>query len=727
VLESSGKRGLREAWDIYKRHTQSISITDTLVIRENDLTFVTLQNDEIPIEDNYGYGLYFNDCRFLSGYLLKIMDVPSTQILSSDEKGFESTVIMTNPEFKDCHGNVISPDTIIITRDTVIPGFIMETITVENFNQHDVTLDLSLVFDSDFNDMFTIRGVIEPVDGEVLPIKYDDGKLYLAYKGRDGHMRTTTIEFDPAPEKVEGGTCTFTLSLQPYGSRAIKVSISVEDLKPGQRPEKASVDVRKQINTIKRSYAMVKDCCNNIPTSNNIFNSIMERSLADLNMMRMSLDGQRYHSAGVPWYDTLFGRDSIISALQVLPFEPDIAKSTLLVNAKYQADKIDPWRDEQPGKMLHELRLGELANLNLIPQTPYYGSVDSTPLFLILLAEYIDWTGDMRLFNDLIKNVDAAIKWIDQYGNLDDSGFTSYTSYSPKGIFNQGWKDSWDSVSHADGSLAAHPIALAEVQGYVYMAKRRMATLYEHTGRQDDANRLRREAIGLKQRFNDRYWLKDQKYFAEALDKNGVCDAISSNPGQALWSEIVEPEKARDVVNRMFEEDMYTGWGIRTLSSTQRRYNPLGYHNGTVWPHDNSIIAMGLRKYGFLDELTALFTSMYEAASLFTEYRLPECFGGFSRMKYSIPVSYPVACSPQAWSSGTIPYMLIASLGVVPDALNGRLLLTRPHLPPWLDRVRFTNIKIGNALTDLEFRRIEEDTLVNVTGKRGALNVQIEY
>lgn len=727
MMESAKKRGLREAWDIYKQHTRSIDISDELVIRENDLTFVTLPNAEIPTQNNYGYGLYFNDCRFLSGYLLTIMGVTLTQILSSDERGYGSTVIMTNPEFKDCHGNAIGPETIIITRDTVIPDYIVETITMENFNQSDVTLDLTLEFDSDFNDIFTIRGIIEPADGEILPIKYGDGKLILSYQGQDGHLRKTTIEFDPAPTEVKDGSCNFELDIKSYGSRVIKVSIFVEDIKPGQLPKRVSTDAQKKINMIKRAYAMVKECCNNIPTSNNIFNSIMERSLADLNMMRMKLDGHLYHSAGVPWYDALFGRDSLISAIQLLPFDAEPARSTLLLHAKYQGTKVDDWRDEQPGKILHELRVGELANLGLIPQTPYYGSVDATPLYLILLAEYIDWTGDIRLFRDLIKNVDAAIEWIDRYGDLDGSGFTSYARHSPKGIFNQGWKDSWDSVSHADGSIAAHPIAPAEVQGYVYMAKRRIAGLYEHIGRQDDANRLRREAVSLKEKFNDRFWLKDKKYFAEALDKSGTCDVISSNPGQALWSEIIEPEKAKLVVERMFEEDMFTGWGIRTLSSKERRYNPLGYHNGTVWPHDNSIIAMGLRKYGFFNELSALFTCMYDAARLFSEYRLPECFGGFSRMTYSVPVNYPVACSPQAWSSGAIPFTLIASLGITPDALNGRLMLTRPHLPPWLDRVQFTNIKIGDALTNLEFRRIEEDTLVNVTGKHGALNVQIEY
>jgi glycogen debranching enzyme len=441
----------------------------------------------------------------------------------------------------------------------------------------------------------------------------------------------------------------------------------------------------------------------------------------------MSIDGDMYHSAGVPWYDTLFGRDSIISALQLLPFETGVAKSTLLVNAKYQGRKTDDWRDEEPGKILHELRLGELANLNLIPQTPYYGTVDATPLFLILLCEYINWTGDIGLLKQLESNVDAALKWIDDYADIDKRGFTSYAMKSDSGIYNQGWKDSFDSISRSDGTLAKKPIALAEVQGYVYMAKRGLAQLFRLLGREKDAARLEKEAEALKNRFNRQFWMEDKKYFAEALDADGLCDVITSNPAQCLWTGIIDQKHAKDLVDRLFRDDMFTEWGIRTLSTGERRYNPLGYHNGTVWPHDNSIIAMGLKKYGFVNEMSILFTGMYEAVRTFENYRLPECFGGLPRSKYSNPVKYPVACSPQAWASGTIPLMFTASLGIAPDALNNRLIIKKPHLPSWLDNVQFNNIKVGNTLTDLDFKRIEDETLINVSKKRGDINVIIEY
>lgn len=726
MMKPSRMTGIRGNWDIYQKHTRSNNITGQRVIRDNDLTFVMTENGEVPLEDNYGYGLYFNDCRFLSGYRFKIMDMPSTQVLSSDERGFESTVIMTNPDFTDCKGNQIDKETILVSRNTVIPGCIQDTITIENFNQFAVTINLKLEFESDFNDIFTIRGIAKPTNGKVMPLKAEGGKLILSYQGEDGHIRKTIIGYDPYPTSVDRRSCTFEMNLKPRGSERIKMWIHVEDLKAGQRTERASVNIQQRLNQIIKTYIASVECCNNIPTSNNIFNSIMERSLADLNMMRISHDGQIFHSAGVPWYDTLFGRDSIISALQILPYDPVPAKSTLQLLAKYQSTVNDEWRDQEPGKILHELRLGELANLNLIPQTPYYGTVDATPLFLILLCEYIDWTGDLGLLKQLEGNVDSALRWIDD-ADIGKRGFTSYAVKSGSGIYNQGWKDSFDSISHSDGTLAEKPIALAEVQGYVYMAKKRLSYLFKKIEREKDAARLNREADSLKERFNQKFWMKDKKYFAQALDAEGVCDVISSNPAQCLWTEIIDDKYAKHIADRLFHDDMFTDWGIRTLSSGEKRYNPLGYHNGTVWPHDNSIIAMGLRKYGFINELTVIFTGMYEASRTFTNYRLPECFGGFERSRYSVPVKYPVACSPQAWSAGAIPHMFIACLGMVPDALNNRLTLNKPHLPSWLDNVQYNNVKIGDTLTDLEFRRIERETLVNVTKKKGNLNVSIEY
>jgi len=727
MLDLSKREKIREAWDIYKRHTLSNSIINGMVIRDDELTLVMQEDGEIPITENYGYGLYYHDCRYLSGFLMRLMDTPPTQVLSSDERGFRSTLMVTNPEIKDCTGTTISRETLLGTLDTVIPGCIRHSQTIRNFNTFPVTLNLTYEFDADFSDMFTIRGIAPPTAGEVLPARFDGKNLYLSYEGWDKHRRNTIIAFDPLPTRVEGKKCTFELKITPHGSQTVNVEISVEEIKPGQEPERPVKNPDQRLNQIMRSYVTALECCDNIPTSNNIFNSIMVRSLADLNMMRMSLNGDMFHSAGIPWYDALFGRDSIISALQLLPLEAEMAKSTLLVNAKFQSNRSDDWRDQEPGKMLHELRQGELANLNLIPHTPYYGTVDATPLFLVLLTEYVNWTGDIELVKQLEGNVDRALKWIDVYTNMEGNGFAYYAVKSPLGIYNQCWKDTFDSISHSDGTLAKKPIAVAEVQGYVYMAKRRLAPLFRQLGRESDAARLEKEAGELKERFNREFWMKDRQFFAQALDAEGVCDVISSNPAQCLWTGIIDQKYVKYLVDRIFRDDMFTEWGIRTLSSKEQRYNPLGYHNGTVWPHDNAIIAMGLRKYGFINEMSLLFTGMYEAAKAFGDYRLPECFGGLTRSEYSIPVKYPVACSPQAWASGTMPFMFTASLGIAPDALNNRLIINKPHLPSWLDNVQFNNVKVGNTMTDLNFRLVEYETVVNVSKKSGDINVLIEY
>ncbi|BBL63644.1 hypothetical protein MSMAT_1551 [Methanosarcina mazei TMA] len=727
MLELSEREKIPEAWDIYKRHTLSNSIINSMVIRDNGLTFVTQENGEIPIIENYGYGLYYRDCRYLSGFLMRLMDMPPTQVLSSDVRGFRSTLMVTNPEMKDCTGTTVPKETLLGTIATVIPGCIRHSQTIRNFNTFPVTLSLTFEFNADFADMFTVRGIAPPTSGEVLPTRFDGKKLYLSYEGEDKLHRNTIIAFDPLPTRVEGKKCTFELDISPRGSQTVDVEISVEEIEPGQEPERPVKDPDERMNQIIRSYVKALEYSDSIPTSNNIFNSIMVRSLSDLKMMRMSLNGDVFHSAGVPWYDTLFGRDSIISALQLLPFDAGLAKSTLLVNAKFQSNRSDNWRDQEPGKMLHELRQGELANLNLIPHSPYYGTVDATPLFLILLAEYVNWTGDIELVKQLEGNVDMALEWIDVYANLEGNGFAYYAVRSPMGIYNQGWKDSPDSISRSDGTLAKQPVAVAEVQGYVYMAKRQLAPLFRQLGRENDAARLEKEARELKERFNREFWMKDSQFFAQALDAEGVCDVISSNPAQCLWTGIIDQKYVKYLVDRIFRDDMFTEWGIRTLSSKEQRYNPLGYHNGTVWPHDNAIISMGLRKYGFINEMSLLFTGIYETARTFEGYRLPECFSGLTRSEYDIPVKYPIACSPQAWASGTIPCMLTACLGIAPDALNNRLIINKPHLPSWLDNVQFNNMKVGNTLTALNFRKAEYETLVNVSKKIGDINVLIEY
>ncbi|HMK47432.1 MAG TPA: amylo-alpha-1,6-glucosidase [Methanocella sp.] len=709
------------------KHTKSTNIIDALVIRDQDLTMVTLPNGNIPINSNSGYGIYHRDCRFLSGYMLMLNGKRMTGILSSDQNNFEATTYLTNPDFKDRHGNFVPKESLSISRNVVIPGCVIETVTINNFNTFTVALDLSLEFESDFDDIFTVRGMTEQKGGRIKPVSHDGNTLLISYNGLDGRTRNTRVQFNRKPVKTGDRYYTFSIDLEPHTPQQIVVSIFIEDLPPKAKPARLlGADINDKLKAINKSYWEETDYIRNFQTDNRLFNRIMLRSMLDLRMMQMSLDGHTFYSAGVPWYDALFGRDSIISSLQVLPYRPNVVRDTLRLLARYQGKKYDGWRDEEPGRILHEMRVGELANLNEIPQTPYYGSADSTPLFLVVLAEYVSWTGDLELFEELLGNVDAALKWIEK-SDLTGSGFVSYMTKSKSGLCNQGWKDSTESVMHHDGKLASPPVAVAEVQGYVYMAKNRVADLFERVGRDDDSSRLREEARSLKMKFNQAFWMEDKGYFAMALDSNGKCDVVSSNPAQCLWSGIIDRNYSRRMVNRIFEQDMFTGWGIRTLSSNEVCYNPLGYHVGTVWPHDNSIIASGLYQYGFYDQFSRLFTSMCEAAGAYIQYRLPELFAGFDRGEHNVPIKYPVACSPQAWSAGTVPYMLMSSLGFQPNALDRRLTLTDPYLPAWLNQVQIRGLCIGDSKVDLNFQRKAGGTLVDVEKKRGDIKVIVEY
>jgi glycogen debranching enzyme len=428
----------------------------------------------------------------------------------------------------------------------------------------------------------------------------------------------------------------------------------------------------------------------------------------------------------VPWFATLFGRDAIIASFQSLAFRPQIAIETLEVLAAYQATERDDWRDAEPGKILHELRTGEMAGAGELPHTPYYGSIDSTPLWLILLATTFDWTGDRGFVDRLWPNVLAALDWIDHYGDRDGDGFVEYERRSPKGLMNQGWKDSFDAIRDREGGFPTTPIALAEVQGYVFDAKRRIADLAAIRGEHDLATRLRHEAEELRKRFEEHFWVEDQRYYAMALDgQKRRLDAIGSNAGQCLWSGIASPTRGRDVADRLMSPTMFSGWGVRTYGAGQPGYNPIGYHTGSVWPHDTSLIAAGLKRYGFDEESNRLVGHVFQAAQHFADYRLPELFCGFDRDHSSLPVPYPVACSPQAWAAGASFLFVETMLGLRANAGHRELELHHPNLPDWLGKVTLTNLRVGDASVDLLFHRWRGTTSAEVLRKVGDLSVTI--
>jgi glycogen debranching enzyme len=455
-------------------------------------------------------------------------------------------------------------------------------------------------------------------------------------------------------------------------------------------------------------YGTWHDRSARIRSDGELLDLAVRRSIADLRLLRNDgpMRGEHYVAAGVPWFTTLFGRDSIITSLQILPFMPDVARETLKVLADWQATEDDPARDMEPGKILHELRVGELARTGELPHRPYYGSVDSTPLWLILLDETYRWTGDIELVRGLWPNVLRALEWIDRWGDRDGDGFVEYERRTPAGLLNQGWKDSGDAIRHRDGSPATAPIALVEIQGYVYDAKRRLAELALRLGETELSLRLSREAAELKDRFETAFWMEDLAFYAVALDRDKrQVGTITSNPGHCLWSGIVAPERVNAVVDRLLEPSMDCGWGIRTYAAGQPGYNPVGYHTGTVWPHDNALIAAGMKRAGRHDAADRIASRMFEAAQRSPDFRLPELFCGFDRGLADVPVPYPVACSPQAWSAATALSLLQTMLGMHADAARDILELDRPHLPSWLGKVTVHDLRVGERTVDLLFHR----------------------
>jgi glycogen debranching enzyme len=559
------------------------------------------------------------------------------------------------------------------------------------------------------------------------PPRIDGRTVTLAYHGRDGVGREARIEVGRrvSSHQIRGDLVTITVAvrLRPHETTQIPLTITpVEREAPGDpRP----FDV--VVSELRRSYSRWEKECTAVTADNALFNALLLRGVRDLRSLYTTVDGGGIIAAGIPWYVAVFGRDSLITAHQMLTLTPDPARDGLRVLAAYQGTEVDDWRDEEPGKILHEIRRGELARSGELPHTPYYGSVDSTLWFLIVLAQHFRWTNDLGFVKELLPAADRALRWIDEYGDQDGDGFVEYRSRSPSTLTNHGWKDSPDSVTHADGSLAEPPVALAEVQGYVYLAKTRMADLFAALGDHDRAVRLRDEAIVLRRRFDEAFWMEDEQYFAMALDgdKRQV-RTVTSNPGHGLYCDIVETTKAEAVARRLFEPDLFSGWGIRTVSKTAASYNPMSYHNGTVWPHDNALIAAGLKRYGFVDATNRIATAMFEVAAHADYMRLPELFCGFSRRDPSPPVGYPAACAPQAWAAGAPFLLLQAMLGISAHANENLLTVNKPHLPRWLGRVELRNLRVGEAALSLEFHREGDVTSFSLLSKEGDVRVVME-
>ncbi|MGB3614076.1 MAG: amylo-alpha-1,6-glucosidase [Elainellaceae cyanobacterium] len=716
----------------------------TLTLKDNDLFLITdtVGNISGCLDDevNDSLGLFCQDTRFLSRLELQFEKQPPILLSSTAHKGFALSALCANPNIS----NRIPAETIGIQRDLVLQGGLFEELMLTNYSTQSVTFELSLSFDSDFADLFEIRGRVRPQTGVMMrpvylksgmpeTVVFNDGTgasggdaLILAYRGVDQLLMDSRIQFyRRRPDEIKGYTAVWHLTLKPHATEVLGYR-----LQPFLDNQSASlVSIPGTLSQAVAAESMEekqwRDRTTHIHTDNRALNDIIERAEQDIYALGQTFGDGKILSAGIPWFSALFGRDSIIAALQTLVLNPEIARQTLQVLADYQGTVTDTWREEEPGKILHELRLGEMARNGEIPHTPYYGTVDATPLWLILYADYYAWTGDRNTVDHLWGAAIAAMEWIDR--RCDKTGYVAYERESSGGLRNQGWKDSEDGIVNAKGELAQGAIALAEVQGYVYAASMRLSQIAQMKDQPELARRWRQQAEQLKQRFERDFWMPDQGYLALALDGNGKpVDGITSNPGHCLETGILSPDKARSVAERLQAPDMFSGWGIRTLSSASPAYNPMGYHVGSVWPHDNGMIVAGLRSLGFTEQAFEVAQGLIDMTVQQPYLRPPELFCGFERSPQRSPIRYPVACSPQAWATGTMFQLLQIMANLVPDAPNNCLRIVHPTLPPSLHYLSLQNLKIGQTVLDLEFERPHETTACRVARKRGNLRVVIE-
>ena len=712
----------------------------TITVKDDDLFLVT--DTMGNISDCYLYGstpsmgMFCRDTRFLSRLELQIEGRSPILLSSNADKGFALSVLCTNPDLD----NLFKADTVGIRRELVLNGALFEEIEVANYNTTSIVFELSLSFEADFVDLFEVRGhhrqkrgrllhLNNPTSDHVAPVSsqsYKEESLTLAYQGLDGSIMESLIQFQHLqPSRFHGYTAVWRIELAAHETKKLGYRLKMfTDSQPSSTISSASTLAQAKAAELMEEQNWLQQITR-ISSDKSLFNRVLLRAEQDIYLLLQSFGKHKTVSAGVPWFSTLFGRDSIITASQTLMLNPKIAKETLLLLAEYQGQTDNIWREEEPGKILHELRLGEMARCQEIPHTPYYGTVDATPLWLMLYAEYYSWTHDQETLEALWPNALAAMGWIDR--QIQETGYLSYARKSKGGLINQGWKDSGDCIVNRKGELAIGPISLCEVQAYVYSAKNRLAEIAKIQQRPDLEELWQKEARQLRAKFNQDFWLEDEDFCALALDGEGKpVDSISSNPGHCLNLGIFTSAKAYSVAERLRAADMFNGWGIRTLSSLSPAYNPMGYHTGSVWPHDNSMIGMGLRSLGLIDQSLELFQGLFNMTSQQPYQRPPELFCGYEMNGDNSPVQYPVACTPQAWATGSIFQLLQMMVDLVPDAQNNCLRIIDPALPESINNLSFHNLRIGGTILDLEFERVGSTTACRVAKKRGNLRVVIE-
>jgi glycogen debranching enzyme len=585
-------------------------------------------------------------------------------------------------------------------------------------------LTLGIRFGGDFADLFEVRGQKRTRRGQVSVERRSNTLVLLRYLGLDVVERVTSLEFEPTPTRLDTATAVYELSLAPgEGVRSI-LRIGCRD--DGDRKFGVGRQFYSSLRAARRALKASSGRAASLDSSNSLFNEMARRSVADLYMLLTETEFGPYPFAGIPWFSTPFGRDGILTALFALWIDPLIAKGVLRFLAATQSTEFDPERDAEPGKILHEMRNGEMARLREVPFARYYGSVDATPLFVLLLGEYFKRTGDLATVRELWPNVEAALRWIDTYGDPDGDGFVEYHRKNATGLVNQGWKDSNDAIFHEDGRLAEGPIALCEVQAYVYGAKKHAATLAAALDHSVAAATLMQQAEALREKFEAAFWCESLSTYALALDgAKNPCRVISSNAGHALLTGIAQPERARGVAATLLDTRCFSGWGVRTVARSAARYNPISYHNGSIWPHDNAVIALGFARYGFKAGVLRILKGLFQAGSYMELRRLPELFCGFAWRQLTAPTLYPVACAPQAWASATVFALIQASLGLSFEQNGAEIRFEHPMLPDFLDELRLRGVSTRQGEVDLLLRRYGAEASIDIIRRQGTVPIVI--
>jgi glycogen debranching enzyme len=688
-----------------------------LTINQGQSLLVTDLDGQIRWPTKCGFFVW--DTRIISAWQIYANGYDWELLNSGAITYFAANVFMTNPGIVTEDG-MIEPRTLLLQLGrSVGEGAIHEDLDITNYGSKEARFNLEIAIRSDFADIFEVKSGTIVRRGRITTDWHkNEPRLTASYRNRDFRRDlVVTPHRNAAPCVFANGRISFEMTIKPgqIWHTCLEYSAIVGThhyAAPGQCIAHAhSSELGKPLEEWCKTVLKVR-------TSNQEFEHLYRQAVEDMAALRLPVEGTHHLEftpvAGIPWFVALFGRDTLIAALQNAHIYPDFSRGALDVLGRFQAIETDDYRDQEPGKILHEMRYGELAHFKLIPHTPYFGTADSTPLYLILLHTAWRCTGDRGLVERHLDNAERCLEWIDRYGDRDGDGFQEYETRSPVGYANQSWKDSGDAVVYPDGSLVKGPKALCELQGYVFDAWTRMSEIYEALGKPERAEALRKKAQLLFERFNEVFWDEDTGFYAYCLDgdKQKVL-TVASNPGHCLWSGIVPKERAQRVVSRLLQRDMWSGWGIRTLSAQNPAYNPLSYQNGAVWPHDNGIIAMGFKRYGFAEEAARVARAVTDAGSYFALYRMPELYAGIEREDTNFPVQYPDANVPQAWAAGSIFTLLDALLGFDPDAPSGKLYID-PVLPDWLPDLLLTDLRLGKRVFDLRFWRDGGETRFEV-------------